>query len=109
MGIVGAILAFLLGLRLKPKRSGIALVVSAVATTALAIWSRYQWTETHKAESVMLAGAMTLTLLTATLALIGPTFFRRWQLALCVSAALVFGLLLVPAESTMCAVLALCP
>lgn len=108
MGVIGGIIAFFLGLYLKPKRSGLALIVCAIATTALAIWTRNEWAETHTAGSVMLAGTLTLTLLSSTLAFVGPTFFQRWQIALCVSAALVIGLLLVPVEHTMCAVLGAC-
>lgn len=110
MGPVAALLAFLLGMRLGPQNSRLALVVFAAFAAAIAIWARYEWADTRRASGLlMLAGAGALSLLSAALALIGPSFFRRWQIALCLSAALVIGLFLIPVDQTMCVVLAVCP
>ena len=109
MGIVGAILAFFLGLKIGRRGSGIALCVTAAIGVAIAIWARYEWTDTHRASgALMLGGALTLTMFTCSLAFVGPALTRTWQIALGVSAALVAALLLAPVDATMCAVLSVC-
>lgn len=109
MGIVGAALAFLLGLRVGPRGSGIALRVIAIGAALLAIWTRYEWATAHRATTlVMLGGAGALALISSSLALVGPSAFKDWRMALILSAALVTGFHLIPANLTMCAVLGVC-
>lgn len=109
MGIIGAILALLLGLRIGRRGSGVAICVTTALGVAAAIWARYQWSDTHQASgALMLGGAFALTMFTCSLAFIGPALTQRWQLALGISSALVVALLLTPVEATMCVVLSVC-
>jgi hypothetical protein len=109
VGVVAAVVAFLLGLRFGVRGSRIALCTCAVLAVSLAIWSRYEWVETHRASgAVMLAGAASLTLLSGCLAFVGPAIFRTWRFALLLSGILVAGLHWIPVNATMCVVLGVC-
>jgi O-antigen/teichoic acid export membrane protein len=86
-----AVLAFLLGTRLGPRGASIALRVSLVAALGFALLARYLNAAPDRSwQAVALSAIAAGVSLMCTIALVGPSVFKRWLYAALLSAGLLF-------------------
>lgn len=86
ISLIPAALAFIVGIRLGPARSQIALRIALVVAIALALLARYVGTiPDHDWQTVAFIALGAGTALMCAVAFIGPSIFKRWLYALAVS------------------------
>lgn len=86
VSLIPASLAFIGGVRIGPNKARIALRIAVLATLALALLARYVNTQpNHDWHTIAFIALGAGIFLMCTVALIGPSIFKRWLYALTVS------------------------